>query len=121
VTSSQPGKPSWEEDLAVNAYKSARTSLTRLLQSLLFLCQVIIDSQSASTFTAMRWLRSLSTTKLVFTAVGGGIFVASFGLFVRGHLVVQQARRPFYQDAVRVCKRDPGAQAILGHPILDQV
>ncbi len=66
-------------------------------------------------------LPHVPTPALAGVAAVGGAFVISFGMFVRDRLVRQQAKRGFYQDAVRVARRDKGVQHLLGQGFIDQV
>ncbi len=66
-------------------------------------------------------LPHVPTPALAGVAAVGGAFVISFGMFVRDRLVRQQAKRGFYQDAVRVARRDKGVQHLMGQGFIDQV
>ncbi len=65
-------------------------------------------------------LSRISTSTLVYVAAGGGIFVASFGHYVRDSIIRRQAVRKFYQDAIRAARRDKGVLHLLGEGFIDQ-
>ncbi len=62
----------------------------------------------------------ISTPTLAFAAAGGAVLVLGFGHLVRDNIVRRHAGRRFYNDAVRVARKDPGVEYLLGLGFVDQ-
>ena len=65
-------------------------------------------------------LPRVATRWLVYSAFGGGIAVASFGLYVKTNIARTYAAQPYYQEAIRILRKSPGALHLLGEPIVDK-
>lgn len=64
-------------------------------------------------------LSRISTKVLGAVTIGGAVATASYGLYVNRSLVKSYAGQPYYQDAIRVTRRNPGARKMLGEKIVD--
>ena len=65
-------------------------------------------------------LKGISTLKLAGIAGIGGIATACFGYYVRRNTVIKYAALPYYQDSIRVLRRDEGVAFLIGRPIVDK-
>ena len=65
-------------------------------------------------------LSRVPTRTLVAAAGFGGLATAAFGFYVRRSRARKTAHNEFYQDAIRVLRKDEGAKFILGVPIVDK-
>lgn len=62
----------------------------------------------------------VSTRVLWYFTAGGGIATAAFGLYVKRRLTLEAAKESYYQDAIKALRMHPGAEFLLGKPIVDK-
>ncbi len=68
----------------------------------------------------MGLLSRVSTRGLALGALAGGLGVLAFGQYVQTQIVVRQAAAGFYQDAVKVARRDQGVRHLMGANLIDR-